>query len=105
MAALLRHLARLDIPGVVLVTAAAGGILWGMVRGGEAGWGTGEVIAAFALGAAALAAFATRSGAAGGVAETERLFALYAAVGPAMWHELERQRSTETRSAFAAFTR
>jgi EmrB/QacA subfamily drug resistance transporter len=49
---------RLDIPGVVLVTAAACGILWGMVRGGEAGWGTGEVIAAFALGAAALAAFA-----------------------------------------------
>src|SRR5436190_811187 len=37
---------RLDIPGVVLVTAAAGGILWGLVRGGETGWGTGEVIAA-----------------------------------------------------------
>ena len=49
---------RLDIPGVVLVTAGAGGILWGMVRGGETGWGTGEVIAAFVLGAAALAAFA-----------------------------------------------
>jgi len=41
----------------VLVTAAAGGILWGMVRGGETGWGTGEVIAALVLGAAALAAF------------------------------------------------
>src|SRR5436305_4201772 len=49
---------RLDIPGVVLVTAAAGGILWGLVRGGETGWGTGEVIAALTLGAAALAAFA-----------------------------------------------
>jgi len=49
---------RFDVPGVVLVTAGAGGILWGLVRGGEAGWGTGEVIAAFALGAAALAGFA-----------------------------------------------
>src|SRR5436190_8412621 len=49
---------RLDIPGVVLVTIGAGGILWGMVRGGETGWGTGEVIAAFVLGTAALAAFA-----------------------------------------------
>src|SRR5579859_1996888 len=49
---------RLDIPGVVLVTTGAGGILWGLVRGGEAGWGTGEVIAAFALGTGALAAFA-----------------------------------------------
>jgi EmrB/QacA subfamily drug resistance transporter len=49
---------RLDIPGVVLVTAGAGGILWGLVRGGEAGWGTGEVIAAFVAGAAALAGFA-----------------------------------------------
>src|SRR5690242_12093077 len=49
---------RLDIPGVVLVTIGAGGILWGMVRGGEAGWGTGEVITAFVLGAVALAAFA-----------------------------------------------
>jgi MFS family permease len=49
---------RLDIPGVVLVTIGAGGILWGMVRGSETGWGSGEVIAAFALGAAALAGFA-----------------------------------------------
>ncbi len=49
---------RLDIPGVVLVTVGAGGVLWGLVRGSEAGWGTGEVITAFALGAVALAAFA-----------------------------------------------
>src|SRR5579859_3851807 len=48
---------RLDIPGVVLVTGGAGGILWGLVRGGEAGWGTGEVIAAFVIGAVALAGF------------------------------------------------
>jgi MFS family permease len=47
---------------VVLVTIGAGGILWGMVRGGEAGWGTGEVIAAFSLGAAALAGFAVWEG-------------------------------------------
>jgi EmrB/QacA subfamily drug resistance transporter len=49
---------RLDVPGVVLVTAGAGGILWGLVRGGEAGWTTPEVVAAFALGGAALAGFA-----------------------------------------------
>jgi EmrB/QacA subfamily drug resistance transporter len=49
---------RLDIPGVVLVTGGAGGILWGLVRGGEAGWTTTEVVVAFALGAAALAGFA-----------------------------------------------
>jgi EmrB/QacA subfamily drug resistance transporter len=49
---------RLDIPGVVLVTIGAGGILWGMVRGGDAGWGAGEVIAAVTLGAAALGGFA-----------------------------------------------
>jgi EmrB/QacA subfamily drug resistance transporter len=49
---------RLDVPGVVLVTAAACGILWGLVQGGETGWGTREVITALALGTAALAAFA-----------------------------------------------
>jgi EmrB/QacA subfamily drug resistance transporter len=49
---------RLDIPGVVLVTGGAVGILWGLVRGGEAGWTTPEVVVAFALGAAALAGFA-----------------------------------------------
>jgi MFS family permease len=43
---------------VVLVTAAAGGILWGLVRGGATGWGSGKVIVAFAVGAAALAGFA-----------------------------------------------
>src|SRR5690348_15737522 len=41
---------RLDIPGVVLVTGGAGGILWGLVRGGEAGWASTEVVVAFALG-------------------------------------------------------
>jgi len=49
---------RLDIPGVVLVTGGAGGILWGLVRAGEAGWTSTEVVVAFALGAAALAGFA-----------------------------------------------
>ena len=49
---------RLDIPGVVLVTGGAGGILWGLVRAGETGWTSTEVVVAFALGAAALAGFA-----------------------------------------------
>jgi EmrB/QacA subfamily drug resistance transporter len=49
---------RLDVPGVVLVTGGAAGVLWGLVRGGDAGWGKPEVIVAFAVGAAALAGFA-----------------------------------------------
>ena len=32
--------ARLDTPGLVLVTAAALGIVWGLMRGNDAGWGS-----------------------------------------------------------------
>ena len=49
--------ARLDTPGLVLVTAAALGIVWGLVRGNDAGWGSAEVIGALAGGLAALVAF------------------------------------------------
>jgi EmrB/QacA subfamily drug resistance transporter len=49
--------ARLDKPGMVLVTAAALGIVWGLMRGNDAGWGSAEVIGALAAGVAALAAF------------------------------------------------
>jgi EmrB/QacA subfamily drug resistance transporter len=47
----------LDLGGFVLVSGGALGIVWGLVRGNAAGWGSPEVVAALALGAALLAAF------------------------------------------------
>ena len=48
---------RFDVPGLALVTVAALGIVWGLMRGNDAGWGSIEVIGALACGVAALAAF------------------------------------------------
>ena len=48
---------RLDAGGVVLVTVAALGLVWGLVRGNTAGWGSAEVLGALAGGLVALAAF------------------------------------------------
>ena len=42
--------AALDLPGLALVTAAALGIVWGLVRGNSVGWGSVEVVSALALG-------------------------------------------------------
>ncbi|WP_040866386.1 MFS transporter [Nocardia exalbida] len=47
----------LDYPGIGLAGAAALGSVWGLLRGNESGWGSAEVLAAFALGAVALVAF------------------------------------------------
>jgi EmrB/QacA subfamily drug resistance transporter len=47
-----------DLPGLVLVTTAALSLVWGLVRGNTAGWGSPEVIGTLAGGAAAAAAFA-----------------------------------------------
>ena len=49
--------ARLDAGGVVLVTAAALGLVWGLVRGNTAGWGSAEVLGALAVGVAATVGF------------------------------------------------
>jgi EmrB/QacA subfamily drug resistance transporter len=49
--------ARLDVPGLVLVTAAASGLVWGLVRGNEAGWGSAQVVGPLAGGAVLAAAF------------------------------------------------
>ena len=49
--------ARFDIGGVILVTIAALGLVWGLVRGNTAGWGSLEVVTALAAGAAATAGF------------------------------------------------
>jgi EmrB/QacA subfamily drug resistance transporter len=47
----------LDIRGVALITGGAFGIVWGLVRGNGAGWGSFQVVAALALGAALVIAF------------------------------------------------
>ena len=47
----------LDIPGLVIVAAAALSLVWGLLRGNLAGWASAEVIAAFAGGALLAIAF------------------------------------------------
>jgi EmrB/QacA subfamily drug resistance transporter len=49
--------AGLDLPGVGLVSAAGFAIVWGLVRGNAAGWGSLEIIGALAAGLALMAAF------------------------------------------------
>jgi len=49
--------ARLDLPAVGLVSAGAAGVVWGLVRGNEAGWTSPETLAALTLGVLLLAAF------------------------------------------------
>ena len=47
----------LDIPGLGLVTVGAFGIVWGLVRGNSAGWGSGEVLGALVAGCVLVGAF------------------------------------------------
>jgi EmrB/QacA subfamily drug resistance transporter len=47
-----------DLPGLGLITAAALGLVWGLVRGNTAGWESAEVIGTLAGGAVAAVAFA-----------------------------------------------
>ena len=47
-----------DLPGLALVTAAALGLVWGLVQAGTAGWGSAEVAGTLAGGAVAAVAFA-----------------------------------------------
>jgi EmrB/QacA subfamily drug resistance transporter len=49
--------AAIDFAGVGLVTAAAFGIVWSLVRGNTAGWGSVEVVAALAAGVALACCF------------------------------------------------
>ncbi len=48
---------RFDQVGVVLVTLGAFGVVWGLVRGNAAGWGSGEVLGALVLGVVLVIAF------------------------------------------------
>jgi EmrB/QacA subfamily drug resistance transporter len=49
--------ARLDVIGLALVTASTFGIVWGLMRANDAGWGSFEVIGSLATGVVALIAF------------------------------------------------
>jgi EmrB/QacA subfamily drug resistance transporter len=49
--------AGLDLPGLALGTGAALGLVWALVRGNTAGWGSPEVLVALAAGVGLLAAF------------------------------------------------
>jgi EmrB/QacA subfamily drug resistance transporter len=48
---------RIDGRGVALITLGAFGVVWGLVRGNAAGWGSAEVVLAIALGFGLVAAF------------------------------------------------
>ncbi|MGF1664579.1 MAG: MFS transporter [Kineosporiaceae bacterium] len=48
---------RVDLLGLVLLGAGLTGIVYGVVRGNAADWGSSEIVAAFAAGGALLAAF------------------------------------------------
>jgi EmrB/QacA subfamily drug resistance transporter len=48
---------RLDLPGLALASAGLLGVVFGVVRGNPAGWGSPEVVAPIAAGAALLVAF------------------------------------------------
>ena len=50
--------ADLDFPGLALATGAAIGLVWGLVRGSSAGWGSPEVVGALAGGGLLVVAFA-----------------------------------------------
>jgi EmrB/QacA subfamily drug resistance transporter len=47
----------LDIPGLALVTGGVLGLVWGLVRGNQAGWDSPEVLGSLALGALLIGAF------------------------------------------------
>lgn len=49
--------ARLDIPALVLVSGGVGIFIWGLVQGGQDGWGTPQNLTGLLLGAAMLAGF------------------------------------------------
>ncbi len=49
--------ARLDLPGVALVSAGVVCLVWGLVRAGQVGWASAEIITSLALGIALLGAF------------------------------------------------
>ena len=49
--------ARLDLPGLGLVSAGLFGIVWGLVRGNGQGWSSPEIVCSLVVGALLVAAF------------------------------------------------
>jgi EmrB/QacA subfamily drug resistance transporter len=49
--------ARLDLPGVTLVSGASVGLVWGLVRANTAGWSSPEIVATLSSGATLIIAF------------------------------------------------
>jgi EmrB/QacA subfamily drug resistance transporter len=49
--------APIDLPGVGLITVGVVGLVWGLVRANDAGWGSVEIVSTLAVGIAALCAF------------------------------------------------
>jgi len=49
---------KLDIPGAILGTTGIAALVFGIIRGGEAGWTSPEVLAAFGVAVVVLSAFA-----------------------------------------------
>ena len=50
----------LDLPGLALISGAAFGIVWALVRGNSAGWGSLEILGALATGVVLVGAFVAR---------------------------------------------
>jgi EmrB/QacA subfamily drug resistance transporter len=50
-------LSALDFRGLALVTLAAFGLVWGLVRGNQTGWGSAEVLASLTVGVSLIAGF------------------------------------------------
>jgi EmrB/QacA subfamily drug resistance transporter len=48
----------LDLPGLLLASGGLLGVVWGLVRGNSVGWGSTEIVGAFAAGAVLVALFA-----------------------------------------------
>jgi len=52
--------AALDIPGLIIVAAAALALVWGLLRGNQAGWNSAEVVGSLAAGALLAFGFVAR---------------------------------------------
>jgi len=48
---------RLDVPGLALVSAGAAALIWALVQGSQAGWGSNDVLVGLPLGAVLLGGF------------------------------------------------
>ena len=48
---------KLDLPGLALVSVGMLGVVWGLVRGNDVGWASGEIVGSIAAGAALVIAF------------------------------------------------